>query len=90
MQPKNTKKLEKNKFKSALINGYNRHCQSDSKQIAQRTNEKNSFPPHYIKEMVEKGLKEGLLIEGTLRINPKSYEEAFVSNDFSNESVAYM
>ena len=56
----------------------------------QSTNDKNSFPPHYIHEMVEKGLKDGLLIEGTLRINPKNYEDAFVTNEMKNEPDIYI
>ena len=46
-----------------------------------KNNDKNSFPPHYIPEMVGKGLQQGLLLEGTLRINPKCYEEGFVTNE---------
>ena len=40
--------------------------------------------------MVEKGLKDGLLIEGTLRINPKNYEDAFVTNEMKNEPDIYI
>ena len=68
----------------------NNSNQKSSKKKNQKNNDKNSFPPYYIREMVEKGLKDGLLIEGTLRINPKNYEDAFVTNDMKNEPDIYI
>ena len=53
-------------------------------------NEKNAFPPHYISEMVESALKKGLLIEGILRINPKAFEDAFISSNVPNELDIYI
>lgn len=38
------------------------------------------FPPYYLPEMVEKGLRAGILVQGTLRINSKRYEDAYVTD----------
>ncbi|CAM6054368.1 unnamed protein product [Sphagnum tenellum] len=39
-----------------------------------------TFPPHYLKEVVDKGLVEKRLLVGTIRINPKRYEDAFIAS----------
>ena len=71
-------------------NNKNHAHQNSNNKKNNKMNDKNTFPPYYIKEMVEKGLKDGLLIEGTLRINPKNYEDAFVTNDMKNEPDIYI
>ena len=71
-------------------NNKNHTHQNSNNKKNNKMNDKNSFPPYYIREMVEKGLKDGLLIEGTLRINPKNYEDAFVTNDMKNEPDIYI
>ena len=92
VQPKNTlKSSEKNKqSKGPTINGYSNQNNPNTAKKNNQNNDKHSFPPHYINEMVERGLKRGLLLEGTLRINPKSYEDAFISNDVYNEPDIYI
>ena len=91
-QNKSSKKSDKKVLNSeSKINGNKIQTNPNfAKKKNQNANDKNSFPPHYIHEMVEKGLKEGLLVEGTLRINPKNYEEAFVTNDMKNELDIYI
>ncbi|XP_064598861.1 DIS3-like exonuclease 2 [Liolophura sinensis] len=39
---------------------------------------KQMFTPHWTREMVSEGLKKGFLVEGTIRINPKNYEDAYI------------
>ena len=65
----------------------NKNDKKCTKNIGQKNNDKHSFPPHYIDEMVEKGLKERMLIEGTIRINPKCYEDAFVSRGINEPDI---
>ena len=81
VRPKNNPKTleSKNNGKQTVNDKKNQIKQKGEKKG--KNNDKNSFPPHYIPEMVEKGLQQGLLLEGTLRINPKCYEEGFVTNE---------
>jgi len=43
------------------------------------------FPPHYIDAMVKQGMSKGLLISGTLRINPRAFEDAFLTSTDYND-----
>ena len=93
VKPKNmVKDVEKVKQAKDVINTVTKvqNNRDTTKKDAQICKDKDSFPPHYIPEMVEKGLREKLLIEGTLRINPKRYEDAFVANETSNEPDVYI
>ena len=70
------------------VNGHkNQNDKKFTNNIVPKNNDKHSFPPHYIDEMVEKGLTERMLIEGTLRINPKRYEDAFVSSGLNEPDI---
>ncbi|KAK2143736.1 hypothetical protein NP493_4429g00004, partial [Ridgeia piscesae] len=51
---------------------------SGGKSKRQQKNKKKSFDDYWSKEEVQRGLKQGTLIEGTLRINPKNYEDAYL------------
>ena len=49
-----------------------------------------SFPEYMPPLEVLKGLKEESLIEGTLRINPKNYEDAFISSPAAKDQDIYI
>jgi len=49
-----------------------------------------SFPEYMQPLEVLKGLKEESLIEGTLRINPKNYEDAFISSPAAKDQDIYI
>ncbi|XP_018323945.1 DIS3-like exonuclease 2 isoform X2 [Agrilus planipennis] len=52
-----------------------------TKKKKDKNNKKNvMFPNYWSPNEVEKGLQNGELIKGILRINPKNYKEAYVSN----------
>ena len=44
---------------------------------------KNIFEPYLSTKLVEEGLSNKTLIQGKLRINPRNYEDAFVSDPVS-------
>ncbi|KAI0221721.1 DIS3-like exonuclease 2 [Lamellibrachia satsuma] len=47
-------------------------------QRENRKTKKKCFDAYWSKEDVQRGLKQGTLIQGQLRINPKNYEDAYV------------
>ena len=49
-----------------------------------------SFPDYLPPAEVIKGLRDKTLIEGVLRINPKSYEDAFISSPEARDQDIYI
>ena len=50
---------------------------------------KNIFEPYLSTKLVEEGLSNKTLIQGKLRINPRNYEDAFVSDPVSTIPLSY-
>jgi len=78
-QQKNTKKTNEK--------GSRRSNNSSKREVDNR-----KFPDHYIKEVVDHAMNNGVLISGTLRIHTKNFEEAYVSSpdggtDFSIQGI---
>lgn len=61
------------------IKGANVSSQADKKNKGGKGFKKQVFEPYMPYEEVSHGLKRGELIQGQLRINPKKYNEAFIS-----------
>ncbi|KAL3320716.1 DIS3-like exonuclease 2 [Cichlidogyrus casuarinus] len=59
---------------NALLNGKSRTRNSSTKSI------KSLCEPHLPHDVILKNLKNNTLISGTLRVNPKNYEDAFITH----------
>ncbi|ELT98463.1 hypothetical protein CAPTEDRAFT_225282 [Capitella teleta] len=46
-----------------------------------------NFEDYWSKELIQQGLKRGTLIEGSMRINPKNYEQAYVPHPDGHSDV---
>ena len=73
--------------KQAPVKQQNNPKDASSKQqkTPKQSQRNEDFPPHYINEMVQQAIAKNLLVCGTLRINPRAFEDAFIStNDYND------
>lgn len=60
------------------------------KKKKSKKNDDKCFEPYFSVEMVEAGLNENTLIEGIVRINPKHFQHAYISNNDRSEQDIFI
>jgi len=89
---KNNQVRSKNKYSDKLDKASKASSQnsSDKKHVKYPSKPNNQFSPYWSPADVARGLSTGALVEGVLRINQKSYEDAFICSPDTGQQDIYI
>jgi len=91
MEKKKKNNTNKNKYSDKLNKAAKSNNQSEQKSQGRHPpRQNNQFAPYLPPPEVARGLSSGLLVEGVLRINQKSYEDAFICSPDTGQQDIYI
>lgn len=80
-EPSTSQNTQKVSSRKQQIQKRREKAKPNKKKEPEKDNDAKQLKGHLSDELVEEGLKTGKFIKGSIRINPKNYKEAYVSNE---------